>query len=123
MVEERKQRKGRINLVLPEKTLRQLDEYLKGSRGGSVQDVVQRAVEHYLAQRRDTDHELECLTPRQTEVLQLVAQGNKTKEIARKLDISVKTVEMHRAQLMEALDLHSIADLVRFAIRMGMISA
>ena len=63
------------------------------------------------------------LTLRQREVLQMVAEGNRTKEIARKLDLSVKTIEMHRAQLMEALDIHDIAGLVRYAIRVGLITA
>lgn len=65
----------------------------------------------------------ERVTPRQREVLQLVAQGDTTKEIARKLNLSAKTVEMHRSQLMAALDIHDIAGLVRYAIRMGLISA
>jgi DNA-binding NarL/FixJ family response regulator len=65
---------------------------------------------------------LERLTPRQREVLQLVAEGNTTKAIARKLDLSTKTVEMHRSQLMGALDIHDIAGLVRYAIRMGVIT-
>jgi DNA-binding NarL/FixJ family response regulator len=64
---------------------------------------------------------LQRLTPRQREILQLIAEGNSTKEIARKLDLSVKTVETHRAQLMERLDIHDIAGLVRFAIRVGLI--
>ena len=64
----------------------------------------------------------ERLTPRQREVLQLVAEGNTTKEIARKLSLSAKTVEMHRSQLMTALDIHDIASLVRYAIRMGLIA-
>ena len=65
----------------------------------------------------------ERVTPRQREVLQLVAQGDTTKEIARKLNLSAKTVEMHRSQLMAALDIHDIAGLVRYAIRMGLITA
>jgi len=64
---------------------------------------------------------LEQLTPRQREVLQLIAEGNTTKEIAKKLAISVKTVETHRMQLMERLDLHDIAGLVRYAVRVGLI--
>jgi DNA-binding NarL/FixJ family response regulator len=64
----------------------------------------------------------ERLTPRQREVLQLVAEGDSTKEIARKMSLSAKTVEMHRSQLMAALDVHDIAGLVRCAIRMGLIS-
>ena len=66
---------------------------------------------------------LERLTPRQREVLQLVAQGCTTKEIARQLKISVKTAETHRSQLMQELDIHDIAGLVRFAIRSGLISS
>jgi DNA-binding NarL/FixJ family response regulator len=57
------------------------------------------------------------LTPRQREVLQLIAQGLPTKGIARRLSISAKTVDAHRSQLMERLDIHDVAHLVRFAIR------
>jgi DNA-binding NarL/FixJ family response regulator len=63
----------------------------------------------------------ERLTPRQREVLQLVAEGDTNKEIARKLNRSVKTVEMYRSQLMKELGIHDIAGLVRYAIRIGLI--
>lgn len=66
---------------------------------------------------------LERLTPRQREVLQLVAEGNSSKAIAKKLGISVKTVDVHRSELMRALDIHDLASLVRYAIRMGVVSA
>lgn len=62
------------------------------------------------------------LTPRQAEILQLIAEGSSTKEIARRLDLSVKTVETHRAQLMDRLDIHDVAGLVRYAIRVGLVS-
>jgi DNA-binding NarL/FixJ family response regulator len=62
------------------------------------------------------------LTPRQREVLQLIAEGRTTREIAAMLHVSVKTVENHRTSLMEALDLHSTAELTQYAIRMGIIS-
>jgi DNA-binding NarL/FixJ family response regulator len=65
-------------------------------------------------------HGLSLLTPRQREVLQLIAEGRTTREIARLLNISVKTVETHRAQLMERLDIHDVAGLVRYAIRAGL---
>jgi DNA-binding NarL/FixJ family response regulator len=65
---------------------------------------------------------IERPTPRQREILQLVAEGHRTKEIAKKLRISNKTVEMHRGQIMQALDIHHIPGLVRFAIRVGMIA-
>ena len=64
---------------------------------------------------------IDKLTPRQREILQLIAEGNTTKEIAKKLEISVKTVESHRMQLMERLDIHDIAGLVRYSIRVGLV--
>jgi DNA-binding NarL/FixJ family response regulator len=66
---------------------------------------------------------LETLTPRQREILQLIAEGKSTREIASILDVSVKTVETHRAQLMERLGIHDVAGLVRYAIRTGIVTA
>jgi DNA-binding NarL/FixJ family response regulator len=66
---------------------------------------------------------LERLTPRQREVLQLVAEGNTSKQIAKKLGICVKTAETHRSELMKNLDIHEVAGLVRFAIRVGLINS
>jgi DNA-binding NarL/FixJ family response regulator len=63
------------------------------------------------------------LSPREKEIVQLLAEGNANKEVAHKLSISVKTVETHRAHVMTKLNLHSIADLVRFAIRNGIVPA
>lgn len=63
------------------------------------------------------------LTPRQREVLQLIAEGKGTKEIASLLNVSVKTVEFHKARLMEQLDLHSTPALIKFAIVEGLVSA
>ena len=62
------------------------------------------------------------LTPRQREVLQLIAEGHSTKEVARTLKVSVKTVETHRRQLMNKLELFSVAELTRYAIREGLVS-
>ena len=63
----------------------------------------------------------EPLTPRERAVLQLVAEGKSTKEIAQLLGLSVKTAESHRTNLMKKLDIHEIAGLVRYAIRLGLI--
>lgn len=63
------------------------------------------------------------LSPRQREVLQLIAEGKSTKEIAFSLKLSVKTIETHRAHLMERLGLFDVASLVKYAIRMGLVSA
>jgi len=59
------------------------------------------------------------LTPRQREILTLIAEGFNTKDIGRRLNISGKTVESHRAQLMERLDIRDVASLVRYAIKNG----
>lgn len=64
---------------------------------------------------------LTTLSPRQREVLRLIAEGKTTKQIAHVLEISVKTVETHRAQLMERLKIHDVAGLVRYAILVGLI--
>jgi len=61
------------------------------------------------------------LTPRQREILALIAQGRTTKGIARDLNLSVKTVETHRAQIMDRLNIHDIAGLVRYAIKAGLV--
>ncbi|MDH5253988.1 MAG: response regulator transcription factor [Nitrospira sp.] len=63
-----------------------------------------------------------ALTPRQREVLQLIAEGKGTKDIATLLNISVKTVEFHKFRVMDALDLHSTADLIRYALSEGLVS-
>ena len=73
--------------------------------------------------RQTTSLELETLTFRQREILQLVAQGQNTKHIADLLGISIKTVEAHRLRLMRRLKIDNIPGLVRFAIRTGLVSA
>jgi DNA-binding NarL/FixJ family response regulator len=65
----------------------------------------------------------EALTPREREVLQLVAEGRSSKSIAARLGITVKTVESHRAGLMRKLHLRTVADLVRYAVRNGLVEA
>lgn len=62
------------------------------------------------------------LTEREREVLSLIAEGLSSKEIAQKLGVSLKTVESHRANLMEKLDIHKVSGLVRFAIRAGLVA-
>ena len=63
----------------------------------------------------------EVLTPRQREVLQLIAEGHSNKEIAGRLSLSPKTVETHRTELMERLGIHGVAGLVRYAIHIGLV--
>jgi DNA-binding NarL/FixJ family response regulator len=85
--------------------------------------VSKHVIDAYLQRVGPHTSSLDRLTPRQREVLQLVAEGATTKEIGRKLGITVKTVEMHRGQLMDSLGISDIAGLVRYAIRMGVIAA
>jgi DNA-binding NarL/FixJ family response regulator len=73
------------------------------------------------AYRHKSDLPPEPLSPREREVLQLVAEGKTTKEIASVLGISVKTAESHRMRIMSKLDIHETASLVRYAIRRGMV--
>jgi len=79
-------------------------------------------VSDYVTRLRNDDENQIPLTPRQREVLQLIAEGRSTKEIAQRLDLSVKTVDTHRTLLMKQLDIHEVAGLVRYAMRIGMIS-
>lgn len=84
--------------------------------------VSKHVVADYLRRARAEPDLVELLTPRQREILQLIAEGHSTKEIARILHVSPKTVETHRTQLMERLDIHDIAGLVRYAIRVGVLN-
>jgi DNA-binding NarL/FixJ family response regulator len=84
--------------------------------------VSKHVIADYVRRVGDESSSLVQLTTRQREVLQLIAEGHTTKEIARILDVSVKTAETHRTQLMERLDIHDIAGLVRYAIRVGLVS-
>ena len=77
----------------------------------------------YVSRLRKDEQPGDTLTPRQREVLKLIAAGLSTKEIARSLDLSVKTVDTHRSQMMKQLDIHEVAGLVRYAMRVGLISS
>jgi len=83
--------------------------------------VSKKVVEGYLG-RSGNVHPLDSLTPRQREVLQLIAEGYSTKQIAGLLGVGVKTIETHRTQLMDRLGIHEIAWLVRYAVRVGLVS-
>ncbi len=89
------------------------EHYLHPSITGSVVDMLRNSAE--------LTSPLDVLSARQREVLKLLAEGCGTREIAEKLSLSTKTVETHRAQLMERLDLRTVPDLVKFAIRQGLV--
>jgi len=92
------------------------DTYLSPAVSGKVIDKT-------LGRIVPQNSPLERLTPRQREILQLIAEGRSTKQIADTLKLSVKTVETHRAQLMSRLEIFDVPGLVRYAIRVGMISS
>jgi DNA-binding NarL/FixJ family response regulator len=87
-------------------------------------EISEKVIEGYLDGRRTlkTKSSWETLTQREREILKLIAEGYKNKGIADDLCISVKTVEKHRANLMEKLDLHSIQALTVFAIERGLVT-
>lgn len=78
-------------------------------------------VERFRRGMAGGEGELDVLTPRQRQILQLIAEGHGTRQIGELLHVSVKTVETHRAQLMDRLDIHDVAGLVKFAIRAGLV--
>jgi len=86
----------------------------------AVSGVVVDDYLHRLARTESPSSEV--LTDREREVLQLIAEGKSTKRVALKLHISVKTVETHRRQIMSKLDIHTIAELTKYAIRKGLTS-
>ena len=96
---------GGKKYLSPEITGVVIDDFLLG--GGSSEEVATAASQ---------------LSPREREVLQLIAEGWSTKQIASHLYVSIKTIETHRRQIMKKLDLHSIADLTKYAIREGLTS-
>ncbi|MFZ6658286.1 response regulator [Undibacterium sp. TJN19] len=80
------------------------------------------ALDLYMRRVAEKGASAEVLTPRQRQILQLIAEGHNTKEIAYHLNLSGKTVETHRAQLMERLDIHDVPGLVLYAVRSGLIT-
>ncbi len=83
--------------------------------------VAKYAVDVYRNKSGEPSSPLARLSGRQREILQLIAEGCTTKDIAQRLNLSVKTVETHRAQLMERLEIHDVPGLVRLAIRAGLV--
>lgn len=93
------------------------------SRGESylTPAVAKYAIEAYREKSDGPTGPLAKLSMRQREILQLIAEGHTTKDMAQRLNVSVKTVETHRAHLMERLEIHDVPGLVRFAVRVGLI--
>jgi DNA-binding NarL/FixJ family response regulator len=103
-----------VELELALRTVAQGKSYLTPA-------VSKQVVENYMHRLGNESSPTDILTPRQREILQLIAEGKSTKEIARVLGISGKTVETHRTLLMERLEIYDIPGLVRCAMRMGLV--
>jgi DNA-binding NarL/FixJ family response regulator len=119
-------RVGAAGYMLKDADTAELDIALRAVTKGETYlspGVSRQVVDDYVRRIGPGQTSLEQLTPRQREILQLIAEGHSSKEIAHTLDLSIKTVETHRAQLMDRLDIHDVAGLVRFAIRTGLVSA
>jgi DNA-binding NarL/FixJ family response regulator len=117
-------RAGASGYLLKNVSPTELAMAVKAVAGGETYlstSVSRHVIDAYLKRTGSQAGPLESLTSRQREILQLIAEGRTTKEIAKRLDLSVKTVETHRTQLMDRLGIHDIAGLVRFAIREGLI--
>jgi DNA-binding NarL/FixJ family response regulator len=88
-----------------------------------ISATARKTVTQMLANNETETSPLSLLTTRQREILQLIAEGQSTKEIGYRLSLSAKTVETHRRLLMDRLGIHDVAGLARFAIRAGLVSA
>lgn len=116
-------RAGAVGYLLKDAATGELELALRSvMRGESwFSPAVSRQVVEGYVQRVGGEAAAEVLTARQREVLRLVAGGKSTKEIAYELTLSVKTVETHRAQIMERLGIRDVAGLVRYALRTGLV--
>jgi DNA-binding NarL/FixJ family response regulator len=114
---------GAKGYVLKSQTAEDLNRAIREVRNGEVylsSAISASVVDAYL--HKIDEHE-DPLTPRERQILQLVAEGNTTKEVAKLLNVSFKTAESHRNRAMKKLDIHDVAGLVRYAISRGLIHA
>jgi DNA-binding NarL/FixJ family response regulator len=117
---------GAAGYLLKDSDLAELELALRSvMRGGSyLTPAVSRHVIRDFTHRSPGEPGIyERLTPRQTEIVQLIAEGHRNSEIGAILGVSEKTIETHRMQLMARLDIHDVTGLVRYAIRMGLVPA
>ncbi len=122
-------RAGAAGYLLKDAAAEELPVLLRAVMNGETYlspAIAKQVVDGFLNRNPDSepvDNPVEMLTPRQREILQLVAEGRSTKEIATLLVLSIKTVEAHRGQIMDRLDIHDLPGLVRFAIRSGIVAS
>jgi DNA-binding NarL/FixJ family response regulator len=119
-------RAGAVGYMLKDSATAELELALQAVMRGEnylSPRISKQMVEGYVQRVGGEQPAADNLTPRQRQVLQLIAGGHSTKEIAYRLELSVKTVETHRAQLMDRLQIRDIAGLVKYAIRNGLVSS
>lgn len=114
-------RAGAAGYLVKDAAVEELGLALQALERGDV--YLSPAISRKLAQAFSGGRASPGLTGRQTQVLRLIAQGQSSKEIARDLGLSIKTVETHRTQIMDRLEIRDLAGLVRYAIRSGLIGA
>jgi DNA-binding NarL/FixJ family response regulator len=116
-------RAGAAGYLLKDSGFKQLVQAIRQAMAGQlvlsekISDVLARDYVRVIG--RDGASAFVVLSAREREVLQLIAEGRSTREVAAELNVSIKTIETHRRQIMEKLDIHSIAELTKYAIREG----
>ena len=119
-------RAGASGYIVKNATSKELLSAIDAVRSGDsyLSPTVTRQVVDAIANPGDSGTSgMAMLTGREREVLELIAEGLSSKEIAFQLGVSLKTVDSHRANLMDKLDIHKVSGLVRFAIRVGLVEA
>ena len=117
---------GADGYMLKDAAVNELQDGLKDIIDGNMYispDIDQNIIAKINSSEDGAIDALDILTSRQRNILQLIAEGHSTKDIAEKLFLSVKTIEAHRANIMDRLSIRDVAGLVRFSIRVGLIEA
>jgi DNA-binding NarL/FixJ family response regulator len=117
-------RAGASGYLLKDSATQDLEHAIRMVMRGEIYlspPISKQIIGDYLQRVSHGEKSTDLLTHRQREILQLIAEGRTTKEIGHRLHLSIKTIETHRAQLMNRLDIHDLAGLVRCAIRMGLV--
>jgi DNA-binding NarL/FixJ family response regulator len=119
-------RAGASGYLLKDADINQFEMAIKAVAEGETflsPSISRHVISDYVQRVGAESNSREELTPRQREILQLIAEGRSKQDIAQMLSVSLKTVETHRDQMMEKLGLHDVAGLVRYAIRTGVVCA
>jgi DNA-binding NarL/FixJ family response regulator len=117
---------GASAYLLKDSAFEELIQAIQASRSNKIYlspSIAEKVIKNYITSfPRERFSPFSILTQREREVIQLIAEGKSTKKVASLLFLSVKTVETHRQNIMEKLDLHSVAELTKYAIREGLTS-